>query len=41
MTEQEKQIRFDFVSDLIALAKDYGWTLDEAMDIIGFESKQQ
>lgn len=40
MNEQAKQIRFDFIEDLRSLCKDYGWTIDQAMDIIGFELKQ-
>lgn len=37
----EQQKKHDFVCDLIALSKDYGWTVDEAMEIIGFRLKTE
>ncbi len=40
MNELATQIRRDFVEDLRSLCKDYGWTIDQAMEIIGFELKQ-
>lgn len=39
MNQQEKQKRFEFAEDFISLAKDYGWTPDQAMDILGFKQK--
>jgi len=40
MNEIATQIRIEFVEDLRSLCKDYGWTIDQAMEIIGFELKQ-
>jgi len=39
MNQQEKQKRFDFVEDFADLSKDYGWTPDEAMNVLGFKLK--
>lgn len=39
MNSFEKQKRHDFVQDLKLLSDQYGWTLDEAIDIIGFKQK--
>ena len=39
MNKFEHQRRTEFLSDLRDLADQYGWTLDEAIDIIGFKQK--
>lgn len=31
----------DFVVDFTALSKDYGWTVDEAIDMLGFKPKTE
>ena len=35
----EDQKRFDFVQDLKLLSEQYGYTLDETMDVLGFKPK--
>lgn len=39
MSEQEQQKRFDFIVDLTSLCKQYGWTIEQMLGVVGLKQK--
>lgn len=41
MNSTDQQKKYEFICDLKTLSEQYGWSLDEVMDILGFKPKTQ